>query len=438
MGNPERCCQEPPACREKRNEYIAFAVLATLSLFVWVKSGLYYGTFFAGHDGQLYYAQIRSIVIDGDLDFSNEVKLTPRAMDVRETGPTSRYPVANKYPIGCAVGMSPWFLLAHGVVKGLNHLGWADWAPDGYSPPYGWLVSFGQHFYGLLGLWIMVRWASRLLGCDPPWLIAAFLWLGTNLLYYAAVFNFMAHIFGFFLVCLFVTQVDALCRTTNLRGYVSLGLIFGLLAIARPTNVIFSLYGLRLLFGDGKRPNIQCVLIFAAASCLPISLQMMYWYEHYGALFVYSYKGEGFMYWANPKLFGVLFSTNHGLFLWHPVLLFALGGAWKLWSIGRKNLVRVLVLMIAAITYANASWWIWWFGPTFGARAFIEAYPFFFLLITAWIGKAGEGRAIKYIGCLFVAWNLYLLTINILAMMPYEGYLRLWQFFPLFSSQIAR
>ena len=34
----------------------------------------YYGTFIRGYDAQEYYAQLRSAVIDGDLDYNNEMR----------------------------------------------------------------------------------------------------------------------------------------------------------------------------------------------------------------------------------------------------------------------------------------------------------------------------------------------------------------------------
>jgi hypothetical protein len=99
--------------------------------------------------------------------------------------------------------------------------------------------------------------------------------------------------------------------------------------------------------------------------------QFKYWEMFSGDFFTYSYGNEGFKYWNSPKLINVLFSYQNGLFMYSPVLLFAMVGFYYLWKIA-KDLAVISSSLFLLATYIFASWWAWWFGGAFGHRAFIE------------------------------------------------------------------
>ncbi len=85
-------------------------------------------------DGQFYYAYLPSVVIDGDLDFSNQIRehwgpdFRPALLDDR----TATGQVRNKYPVGLALTLLPGFLLGHLVSLCSGGL----FPADGYSIPY--------------------------------------------------------------------------------------------------------------------------------------------------------------------------------------------------------------------------------------------------------------------------------------------------------------
>jgi len=95
-------------------------------------------------DGVGYYAYLRSLVFDRDLNFKNEysyfepafsedtkpVTTTWAKGDVTRTGM-----VPNTFPVGPALLWSPFYLVAHFVALGLNVLG-ASIPINGYSLPY--------------------------------------------------------------------------------------------------------------------------------------------------------------------------------------------------------------------------------------------------------------------------------------------------------------
>jgi len=66
-----------------------------------------------------------------------------------------------------------------------------------------------------------------------------------------------------------------------------------------------------------------------------------------------------------------LFSTNHGLFLWHPLLAVGLAGlAWA----GRKQWQTAagLALAFLATWYLVSCWQVWFAGASFGNRLFLS------------------------------------------------------------------
>jgi hypothetical protein len=103
-------------------------------------------------------------------------------------------------------------------------------------------------------------------------------------------------------------------------------------------------------------------------------------------------QGPDFMQWTRPALGAILFSDNHGLISWTPVVALAL--------VGLIPLARRLPLVgAAAIAFVVASWYVnaavadWWAGEAFGARRFVSCFPVFVLGLAAlfdrWRDRAG-------------------------------------------------
>ena len=73
-----------------------------------------------GWDTSFYYFWLRSVVLDGDVDFENDIQLadtipTGQKRFARVELPrTKKDLIPNKYPVGWAVFHLPWFGLGHG------------------------------------------------------------------------------------------------------------------------------------------------------------------------------------------------------------------------------------------------------------------------------------------------------------------------------------
>jgi hypothetical protein len=76
--------------------------------------------------------------------------------------------------------------------------------------------------------------------------------------------------------------------------------------------------------------------------------------------------------------------VRKGLFFWAPVLLLAVAGLAFLRRTATALLVPT-VAYLALFTWVTASWTIWWYGDSFGMRAFVDALPILALGLAAMI-----------------------------------------------------
>jgi hypothetical protein len=176
-----------------------------------------------------YYAYLRSVYFDGDLDFRNEY--THFADIGRQNGdlaianallrPDEFNPnpitgkLRNVAPVGSAIMWAPGFVLADLGVRAARALG-ATVAADGYSRPYIWSACFMSALYVLGGLLLTYRLARRFAGAFAALLATVAVWLATPLVMYTFILMPWSHATGFFLFALFLTVW--LPQTSSLRS----------------------------------------------------------------------------------------------------------------------------------------------------------------------------------------------------------------------------
>lgn len=369
-----------------------------------------------GNDDTGYYLWLRSAVIDGDFDFADDLAaaptLRPEARDQWLGAPrTALGRVANKYPPGWAVATAPAFLVGHGIARLIG-------APaDGWSPPYSIAIWLYHLALATLGVWLAYRVACRFVAKGWALIGVLTLWLASPLVYYHTGRISLVH-------GLLFTLIAAICHHTfALREHPAagwrwwaLGGLGGLAVLTRGTAVCYLLFPAAMLFpvwrklslAERGKALLQAALPACAAAAL---LGGSIWVQH-GRLWAEPYPGERF-FWLRPHLWEVFFSPFHGLFYWHPLLLLGLGGA----AVGawRGLLPRSWWVSIALLSYVNAAWYCWWFGSSFGNRAF-EGVVLFAMVglgwalerITAVGGRAGRLAAIGLVGAALGAGTLLL------------------------------
>jgi hypothetical protein len=135
------------------------------------------------------------------------------------------------------------------------------------------------------------------------------------------------------------------------------------------------------------------------------------------------HSGGGTFDWLHPRLLDVLFSTNHGLFVWTPLMLLAVLGWFPLWQRDRR-LTALLALNFALQLFVIGSWSSWEGSAAFGQRFFTNMSPAFALGLAA-LSKVAQSRfsfrRLVAAGCVFVTWNGLLIVRYAVGDIPRMG-----------------
>ena len=406
----------------KSVKVLVFLFLVTL-LFVnpWVRG-----------DGVGYYSYVRSLLIDGDLNFENEWRagnttfILPKLDEqvrLRQDVFTATGRVDNHFSVGPAILWAPFLILVHLAVFALNAMGAAVPA-DGYSAPYVWTMGFATALYGFLGLCLAFALAREYVEERWAFLATLGIWFGSSLPVYMYFNPSWSHAHGAFAVALFLWYWQ---RTRNARSalqWITLGLLAGLMmnvyypnAVALVVPLLESLNNYwqrcrgttnrwaaagRLLLGN---------VLFALATLLAFLPTLVTRKIIYGDYLASGYPGAWEWNWTKPVLAQVLFSSNHGLLSWTPVLLLALLGL-PLLAKRDREFGLCLMATFVAFYYLIASYPTWHGISAFGNRFFVSLTPLFVLglaaLLQALAGLAGQTRALWTAAAtlaLLILWN---------------------------------
>lgn len=356
-----------------------------------------------GNDGVQNYAYLRSLLFDGDLDFSNEYnhyfQREPRWFNGE---PLPRDPVTgrpiNLYGVGSSLLWSPWVMGAHAIGRAAAAAG-VEIRLDGYSRLYGSAVALGSWFYAGLGLVLLLRLLERHFGTAAAFWATFITWMGTPLLFYMGFHGSMSHANSFFLLSLLLFLY---LGGDSVRRWAAMGFVAGLLVVTRFQDGILLCAlaageGLRLA-RRGRRAapgeaggRLRRYAAFAAAALPPVALQLAAWNTLQGTPFSgpRAYMMQGTLSPFFPRhLFHGLFSPWHGLFHWHP---FVLPGLLALLLVRPfpPPLRAVALAGFLAQAWVVGGWSVWWAGASFGQRMFISALPFLA------IGLAAAARALS-------------------------------------------
>jgi hypothetical protein len=118
------------------------------------------------------------------------------------------------------------------------------------------------------------------------------------------------------------------------------------------------------------------------------------------------------MEWLSPHFFQVLFSPEHGLFFWSPILLLFAAGAVLLWKRQREASL-VLVMGFLLQVYISGAVDSWTQAGAFGSRRFVGATPIFAVwggLVFASLEPSLRRAGVVALTGLLVAWNVSLMV----------------------------
>ena len=370
-------------------------------------------------DGKAYYAWLRTLALDRDLDFENDYKLIYPPDPVPEAPLRADGRVANKTSVGVPLTEIPGFLAGHLAAAVLGQ------PLNGVSAPYQFAVTVWLQLLCLAALALL--WAGLVrLGADPA--IAAIgvasALVATNLLQYVAR-PAMSHAPGLSVVCIAFYLAVSAERPVSRRMVAAIGLLLGLAAIIRTSNLLVIPFFVPLLRPLLNRSALNWAALVGGAAVM-FALQIGFASAQWGQLMFSSYGDEGFTAgWRG--VVGTLFSSRHGLFVYHPwyLIMLALTLMAALKRETRALAIGALV-SFAGFVVANGTWWSWWFGDGFGNRSFIELIPALLVPAVLWLSAAQreQARTFRIAGATAVALtfvNVVLWTGFILRRFPPNG-----------------
>lgn len=380
-----------------------------------------------------YFSYTRSLFFDGDLDFSNEYlhwynldksKFKAIYTDLYlKREPLTNLPI-NVAPIGTGLLWLPSFALAHVYTLVASTLG-SKVAADGYSDPYIFAVSYTSYLFGCIGLLLCYSLSRKLFGRGLSALAVATMWLATPLVFYTVVAPPWSHATSLLTVTLFLwywvrTRRD---EGRSWRQWALLGALGGLAMLVREQDALFLVVpavevagrlialwranGLRLWWRESVlRPVTGLALMGLAAAV--VFIPQLITYRVITGRFAPSKVVAGKFNLSAPNALNVLFSPEHGLIPWTPIVLVALAGLALLW---RRDRIMTAAFTLALLlqVYIAGSFLTWQSAGSFGQRRFINSTAIFvigFAAVLSWLLAKGLPRwVLAGFAALFVLWN---------------------------------
>lgn len=334
-------------------------------------------------DGKGYYDYLPAMFIYKDLNFNYTDTLVTDFYNHKTynvgINPEINGKKIDKYFIGTSLVEMPFFLVAHQIA--LNN---SEYAPDGYSIIYQRFISYSALFYLFLGLFF-IRKLLRLRKVPLLWIVVLQLAVlfASSLMHYANAEASFSHVYSFAFVAAFIFLVTLYSQSGKSRDLYLAALVFGIIVLIRPANgmvlvfIPFLYDNFKLLADDIKRlftKDIKQLLIAFLIAGLVIFIQPVVWYLQTGLFYVKPYSNETFDF-TKFHLHDFLFSYRKGFFVYAPVflVLIALGSYGFL---KKKNFWKTGTFLLAFlfVTYVLSSWWVWFYGGSYGARVMIDYY----------------------------------------------------------------
>lgn len=380
-------------------------------------------------DGVTYFAQIRSVIFDRDLDVNAEFTFLGQP-------PRPNYVV----PVGPTLVWLPLYLL----VTGVDWLGrtagvWSapsDPAALGLGLPYVRAALVSSFAIGATGLFAL-QWYLRKRFAPLVAFTTTLLIFGATPLYWYMVYEpSMTHAASFGFVALFIV-----CAATWLaprgtgtgeespirpRQALILGALIGLAFQARSQESLFALYPAVLVLSAGSAPvgerirRAATLAGWALLGALPfILIQLAHSYVLF-TRYEYDLLGQGGYF--NPlrsRWIDTLFSSWHGFLSWAPVAYIAVMGTIaylrREWQWAASGL---LVLFLTA--WVNGATQDWAGGWSFGGRRFSSALvmlaPGLALVLEYIVRRPVVAIAPLVVGALW--WNHLLMVQYTAGMLP--------------------
>ncbi|RJO60140.1 hypothetical protein C4544_06150 [candidate division WS5 bacterium] len=415
---------------------LAFTVIISLYVFFgYLNKGWIFGK-----DAQLYYMVGRSLYFDHDVDFTNEWTITPHPEHLGEPRLTTTGRIANQFPIGYAIISQPFFLISDICTRFCNNILRTNLPNDGYRGIYGFLVPFSSILLACIGIYFSFKIICQFFSEIIASLSISTVVLSTSLLWYVTGHLTMSHAYSFFVVTAFINAslifFDKRPSNVPSSRYVLVGSLLSLAVMVRLQNLLFVTIPLisisvNIFKNFSSKTPSAWTRLFLKISLASFSFliyfipQLLFWKTIYGTFFInpYATVGQTFKL-LDPYFLKTLLSTNHGLFLWHPITLFSCMGLSVMLLKDKRNRIFLLSLTICFLFtwYIIATWNDFSLANSFGNRGFDGSTLFFALGWAQILYILNKKKMVIAICLFFVLWNVQLLfQQRYLGWLPYYG-----------------
>lgn len=385
-------------------------------------------------DGVGYYAYLRSALIGHNLRFEDDYLAANASFIIGRTdGRDHLLPkmftktgyVENHFSVGPAILWAPIMLVVHSAVQVADRLG-AHVAADGFSRPYLLAMALTTACYGFLSLLLAYRIARKYFDDQTSFLATVGIWMASSLPVYMYFNPSWSHAISAFTVSLYLWYWERTKLRRTAGQWAVLGLLAGLMGNVYYPNAILLIFPALeiafLLLQEKSDPGTTAVTIknlavrfgiFSVVFLASLSPTFITRKIIYGNPFETGYPPVWSWNWTSPVLLKVLFSSDHGMFIWTPILIFAVIG---LFFLIQCDLLLGLgsIITFFAFYYFIASYPDWDGISSFGNRFFVSLTPIFILGLAAlissfasWFGKTTRAFAFTApVLALFILWNL--------------------------------
>lgn len=365
-------------------------------------------------DGVGYYAYARALLIQHDLNFEQDWLRANQGFAQARVGADGRLSpdeytetghINNYFTIGPAILWSPFLASAHVAVLISRMLG-ASIPADGFSWPYRMAMAVGTVGVGFLSLLLSYALVSEYVESQWAFLATLGIWTASALPVYMYFNPSWSHAHSAFVVALFLWFWNRSRPERTLGQWIVLGLCGGLMITTYFPNgvllVIPLLESLGHYFHSLRTRNIASALLllcrhaaFAATLLLALLPTFVTRAIVFGSPFRFGNYGSLPWDWSAPHRWEVLFSSNHGLLSWTPLLALAVAGLF--FANGRGAMISAYCGIAAlAFYYVIASYPYWDGMASFSNRFFVSLSPIFILglaQLLQFIGRSLPRRA---------------------------------------------
>lgn len=380
-------------------------------------------------DATHYFVQLRSLVYDRDVHFQNEyirlyglTEYVPGTewiySDLTPTGYLRNY-----MPLGPALLWAPVYLVMTLLQLVASGMGLAA-RPDGFS----WFQQLAPGISGVcaatLASLVTLKTLRARVGDTAALVGVLGTWIGTHAVYYSLVSPNYSHAVSMLTASVFFGSWLTGRAAPSPGRFAGWGALAGLCALMRWQDAIFLLVP-AIEAIRWRQPLARRVAALALAGCTFLAVfspQMAMWHVLYGQPFAIP-QGPSFMQWTTPHLFSVLFSDNHGLITWAPLIVVGLAGLWM--ALREEPAWRLPVAAVLLVSwYVNGAVADWWAGEAFGARRFISLFPLFALGLATWVARRSGRTDSSALSIPRVAVVIVFTGLNWLLLLQYQLYLK--------------